>query len=70
MCKHLFVCVLVVHQGAAGDEFYMVRSGELRCVVANERGDESECFRRLGHGDYFGEIAMLKNQKRAVSVHL
>ena len=52
----------VVRQGEVGDLFYVVVEGE---VVICQEGRER---RRLGPGDAFGEIAMLKAVPRIASV--
>merc|ERR1711988_2069990 len=57
----------IIQQGDLGTEFFMIDEGECKCVVG-EAGRESECFRRLGQGDFFGELALLHSKPRAVSV--
>ena len=49
----------------------MIESGEVACFIANNDGPnkvESECFRRLKQGDFFGELALLSAKPRAVSI--
>ncbi|CEL98129.1 unnamed protein product [Vitrella brassicaformis CCMP3155] len=58
----------IIQQGDPGDAFYMIEEGECMCVVEDENGNEVECFRRLQGGDFFGELALLSNKPRAVSV--
>jgi CRP-like cAMP-binding protein len=50
--------VAVVTEGETGDLFYVVRSGE---VVVTHGTDE---IRRLGPGDWFGELALLHADAR------
>jgi cAMP-dependent protein kinase regulator len=58
---------VIVRQGDMADEFYIVLEGE--CVVkkAGDGGGEV-VVRRLGPGDYFGELALLRNEPRAATI--
>jgi putative peptide zinc metalloprotease protein len=52
----------VVHQGEAGDRFYLVARGAFEVLVDNRPQV------RLGPGDYFGERALLHRTPRAATV--
>jgi len=50
--------------GDEGHDFYIVKQGEVKCTKAG-RGEVS---RRLTTGDFFGELALLKSDKREATV--
>ncbi len=52
----------IVEQGEVGDAFYAIRSGQVD-VIRDE-----ELVRTLGPGDYFGEVALLKDVPRTAAV--
>ena len=49
-------------QGDAGDSFYVVESGELELEL------DGRTTKRLGAGDFFGEIALLRDVPRTGTI--
>ena len=54
---------IIVQAGDVGDSFYILRAG--RAVVLSRTGS---IFNTLGRGDYFGEAALLTNEKRNATI--
>jgi small-conductance mechanosensitive channel/CRP-like cAMP-binding protein len=57
----------VVHQGDAGDTFYLIQEGTAIVAVRDENGTEREVS-RLGRGEFFGEMSVLTGEPRTASV--
>ncbi|KAL3893496.1 MAG: hypothetical protein SGPRY_014192 [Prymnesium sp.] len=53
----------IIVEGDEGNNFYMIRSGEVKCTKGGE-----EVSARLGKGDFFGELALLSSDKRQATV--
>ena len=52
----------IIHQGGIGDTFFIINVGTVK--VTQKRDDKQEvCIRELKEGDYFGEKALLENDK-------
>ena len=58
---------IIIHQGAEGDSFYVIRKGKVE-VVLDGAGDEGLAVARLGPGDGFGEMALLTGRPRSANV--
>ncbi|MCE5335958.1 MAG: ATP-binding cassette domain-containing protein [Desulfobacteraceae bacterium] len=57
---------VVIREGEEGDKFYLIRSGTAE-VCKNIEG-EDRLVAALSAGDFFGEVALLKNVKRTATV--
>jgi NADH dehydrogenase len=56
----------VFHQGDVGDRIYIIVNGQAE--VVREDGDMEVMLARLGAGEYFGEMALLKQSSRSATV--
>lgn len=58
---------VIIHQGDEGDTFYVIVRGKVEVLVTLENGQERE-IAVLEDGDYFGEIALLKEVLRTATI--
>jgi len=58
---------LVVHEGDAGDKFYLIVRGSVRVTTTAVTGGEQE-LTVLQDGDHFGEIALLQDVPRTATI--
>jgi len=59
----------IITQGDNGEEFFMIRKGEVVVTQKREKGVEGEkVLTRYGPGDYFGELALMKDEPRKANV--
>jgi ABC-type lipoprotein export system ATPase subunit len=58
---------IVVREGDEADAFYIVTGGELEVLLRHPTGQEI-VVNRLGRGEYFGEIGLLRGGKRTATV--
>ena len=56
----------VFHEGDVGEEFFIIEQGECECV--KEEDGQLTAVRVLTESMHFGEIAILRNVKRTLSV--
>jgi cAMP-dependent protein kinase regulator len=59
---------LIIREGDEGHDFFLVEDGEVICTKISEEGKELEVSHPLGPGTYFGELALINDDKRAASV--
>ncbi|WKB53075.1 Crp/Fnr family transcriptional regulator [Eleftheria terrae] len=58
---------ILVNEGDAGNELFIVCSGSLKVYLNDDQGREV-ILSVLGHGDHFGELALLDGAPRSASV--
>jgi cAMP-dependent protein kinase regulator len=56
----------IITEGDEGDYFYIIEEGKVECFK-NEGGNDL-VVRSLDKGEHFGEIALIKNENRSLSV--
>lgn len=58
---------VVIRQGQTdADKFYIIEKGEVEVTKADASGSNPVFVMSLGPGGYFGELALLRNEPRAV----
>ena len=58
----------VIKEGEEGNTFYLVMSGEAIATKTFEPGKPSVEVFKYKSGDFFGELALLKNEPRAANI--
>lgn len=58
---------VIIRQGDVGDKFYVIRKGRVEVTVADDKKTETSAG-DLGPGEFFGEIALLKEIARSATV--
>ena len=62
---------IIVRAGDIGDLFYIIEEGHVECWVQmfNDQNQPIErVIRKLTSGDHFGELALINNEKRTLTV--
>ncbi len=59
---------IVFHMGEMGDTFYIIEVGEVEVLAPDLRGQPGGVINRLGVGDFFGEIALLRAVPRTATI--
>jgi len=62
----------VIKEGEEGQEFYIIEQGEVDCVKLCTYGERSGFahVRVLKKGEHFGELALINNEKRSLSIRV
>ena len=58
----------IIKQGEKGDKFYILDEGEAYAAKVFNIGEEEQNVKDHKKGDYFGELALLRDEPRAASV--
>lgn len=61
----------IFREGDQGEEFYIIEKGSVECLKLHETKDKRKGFilvRSLNQGDHFGEIALIKNEPRSLTI--
>jgi CRP-like cAMP-binding protein len=59
----------VFKEGDEGFEFFIIEKGEVECLKEDESLEGGQKFiRKLKTGDHFGELALINNDSRSLSV--
>ena len=62
---------IVVRAGDIGDLFYIIEEGHVECWVQmlnDQKQPIERVIRKLTSGDHFGELALINNEKRTLTV--
>lgn len=58
----------IVREGEVGDTFYIISDGHVRVTQRILGHNEPKEIRQLGKGEYFGEKALLNEDRRTANV--
>lgn len=59
---------VIIKQNDNGEDFYIIESGHAKATKVFEEGKEAEEVKKYSIGDYFGELALIKNEPRAANI--
>jgi CRP-like cAMP-binding protein len=58
----------VFEEGDQGKEFYIIEEGEVDCLKKSNSTGKLMYVRTLMKGDHFGELALINNKNRSLSI--
>ena len=58
----------IIKQNEIGDKFYILDEGEAYATKVFNEGEKEQIVKEYKSGDYFGELALLRDEPRAASV--
>jgi CRP/FNR family transcriptional regulator, cyclic AMP receptor protein len=58
---------VIINENDVADSLYVIESGKVKVYCSDKNGKEF-IMNTLGHGDYFGELALLDDDRRSASV--
>jgi CRP-like cAMP-binding protein len=59
---------IIFHMGEMGQTFYVIEAGEVEVLAPDMGGQPTGVINRLGPGDFFGEIALLRAIPRTATI--
>ena len=62
---------VIVREGEIGDLFYIIEEGHVECwaqILNQKKQQVDRVIRKLTSGDHFGELALINDQKRTLTV--
>jgi CRP-like cAMP-binding protein len=59
---------IIFHMGEMGENFYIIEVGEVEVLAPDMRAQAVGVINRLGPGDFFGEIALLRAVPRTATI--
>jgi cAMP-dependent protein kinase regulator len=60
----------VFQEGDKGEEFYIIEEGEVDCLKKSKASEDLMFIRKLKRGDHFGELALINNKSRSLSIRV
>ena len=57
---------IIFSEGESGDSLYIVRSGFVK--VSKKQDDNEKIIAYISHGNYFGEMALVEDEKRSATI--
>ena len=64
---------LIINEGEAGEEFYIIEQGVVACLKLPTPNTATSDFihvRDLTVGEHFGELALINNERRSLSIRV
>ena len=58
----------VVKEGDPGDSMFLIKSGKVEVTTIDPKDKRRLTLARLGSGDFFGEVSLLKNKPRTATI--
>ena len=58
----------IIRQGDIGDTFYIIQEGEVKVTIKEPESGEIKTIRNMGKGSFFGEKALLSEDRRTANV--
>ena len=65
---HLEHDQIVFAEGSLGDAMYLIESGQVKVSINTGNGQREKIINHLGPGNFFGEMALILDQRRSATV--